>query len=184
MQNPQRRHRSASPKRKEALLRSPVTVPRLVGRSPEAGFRTTLASIPSFLFPLLRASVHRRGRHPKLTPTTFDRSKEEKDSGAQPKKRSVHDMVQRVLLLTIFSALTASQQAQKPEKTTCPEGVVKRGQNVMSFSHETTIHHFRLFKDGGEIAVTANDPKDKFSVDRFGRASHISPKCSPLGTFV
>jgi hypothetical protein len=33
--------------------------------------------------------------------------------------------------------------------------VVKRGKHVMGFSHEATTHHFRLFKDGGGIAVTA-----------------------------
>ena len=30
----------------------------------------------------------------------------------------------------------------------------------MGFSHDLTTHHFQLLKDGGEIAVTANDPKD------------------------
>src|SRR5467141_3019769 len=71
-----------------------------------------------------------------------------------------------VLLLTVFPALTASQQAQQPESTKRTEGVVKRGDHVMGFSHETTTHHFRLFKDGGEIMVTANDPKDKASIDQ------------------
>ncbi len=76
-----------------------------------------------------------------------------------------------VLLLTVFPALTASQQAQQPESTKRTEGVVTRGEHVMGFSHETTIHHFRLFKDGGEIAVAANDPKDKSSIDQI--RSHL-----------
>jgi hypothetical protein len=71
-----------------------------------------------------------------------------------------------VLLLAVFPALTASRQAQQPESTKRTEGVVKRGEHVMGFSHETTIHHFRLFKDGGEIAVAANDPKDKSTIDQ------------------
>jgi hypothetical protein len=29
----------------------------------------------------------------------------------------------------------------------------------MGFSHETTVHHFRLFKNGGEIVAETNDPK-------------------------
>ena len=40
----------------------------------------------------------------------------------------------------------------------------QRGDHVMGFSHETTTHHFRLLKDGGEIVVKANDPNDKTSI--------------------
>ena len=46
------------------------------------------------------------------------------------------------------------------------EGVDKRGDHVMGFSHEKTTHHFRLYKDGGAIEVTANDPKDTTSRDQ------------------
>ena len=35
----------------------------------------------------------------------------------------------------------------------------------MGFSHQTTTHHFRLYKDGGAIEVLANDPKDSASRD-------------------
>jgi hypothetical protein len=77
-----------------------------------------------------------------------------------------------VLLLTVFPASAASRQAQQPESTERTEGVVKRGEHVMGFSHETTIHHFRLFKDGGEITVAANDPKDKSSIDQI--RSHLA----------
>ena len=35
----------------------------------------------------------------------------------------------------------------------------------MGFSHQAATHHFRLFRDGGEINVAANDPKDKMSID-------------------
>lgn len=38
--------------------------------------------------------------------------------------------------------------------------VNRRGDQVMGFSHSKATHHFRLFTDGGEIAVTANDPDD------------------------
>jgi len=40
------------------------------------------------------------------------------------------------------------------------EGVVKRGDEVMGFSHEKTTHHFRLYADGGAIEVTANQAED------------------------
>jgi len=42
--------------------------------------------------------------------------------------------------------------------------MMQRGDQAMGFSQETTTHHFRLFKDGGEIAVDANDSKDSASV--------------------
>jgi hypothetical protein len=45
----------------------------------------------------------------------------------------------------------------------------------MGFSHEKTTHHFRLFKDGGAIEVTANDPKDSESRDQIRmHLSHIA----------
>ena len=46
------------------------------------------------------------------------------------------------------------------------EGVDKRGDHVMGFSHEKTTHHFLLYKDGGAIEVTANDAKDADSRDQ------------------
>ena len=36
----------------------------------------------------------------------------------------------------------------------------------MGFSHHLTTHHFHLLKDGGDIVVTANDPKDTASVEQ------------------
>jgi len=88
-----------------------------------------------------------------------------------------------VLLLAVFPALTASQQVQQPESTKRTEDVVKRGEHVMGFSHETTIHHFRLFKDGGEIVVAANDPKDKSSIDQIrAHLGHIA-KMFSAGNF-
>jgi hypothetical protein len=46
------------------------------------------------------------------------------------------------------------------------DAVNSRGDKVMGFSHEKTTHHFRLFADGGEIEVTANNPKDAESRDQ------------------
>jgi hypothetical protein len=45
----------------------------------------------------------------------------------------------------------------------------------MGFSHEKTTHHFRLYKDGGAIEVTANDAKDAESRDQIQmHLSHIA----------
>ena len=55
------------------------------------------------------------------------------------------------------------------------EGVNQRGDQVMGFSHEKTTHHFRLYKDGGAIEVTANDGKDTASRDQIQmHLSHIA----------
>jgi hypothetical protein len=53
--------------------------------------------------------------------------------------------------------------------------VDKRGDHVMGFSHEKTTHHFRPYKDGGAIEVTANDAKDTESRDQIRmHLSHIA----------
>lgn len=70
------------------------------------------------------------------------------------------------LLLTIPVVAASTQQSSRQDN------VVQRGDHVMGFSHETTTHHFRLLKDGGEIVVTANDPNDKTSVAQI--RSHLS----------
>lgn len=53
----------------------------------------------------------------------------------------------------------------------------------MAFSQEKTTHHFLLFKDGGMIAVTANDPKDTENRDMIRtHLSHIA-KMFAAGNF-
>ena len=44
--------------------------------------------------------------------------------------------------------------------------VDQRGDRVMGFSHEKTTHHFRLYRDGGAIEVTANEASDTESRDQ------------------
>ena len=69
----------------------------------------------------------------------------------------------------VIVALTLSAYSQQKDAQTGASGqhseMVKRGDHTMGFSHETTTHHFRLFKDGGAIEVQANDPADKASRD-------------------
>jgi hypothetical protein len=69
-------------------------------------------------------------------------------------------------LLTIPPAYAAAQQTSPPAEAARQDGVDQRGDHVMGFSHETTTHHFRLLKDGGEIIVQANDPNDKAGIDQ------------------
>ena len=65
-------------------------------------------------------------------------------------------------MIAIVMALTTLAFAQDAHHS----AVDKRGDHVMGFSHEKTTHHFRLYKDGGAIEVTANDPKDTESRDQ------------------
>ena len=71
-----------------------------------------------------------------------------------------------LLSLAILPGMASAQQNPSPHQDKRSEAVVTRGEHVMGFSHEATTHHFRLFNDGGEIDVSANDPKDKVSVDQ------------------
>ena len=66
------------------------------------------------------------------------------------------------------------------QQTPAPDpGVVSRGDHAMGFSHDTTTHHFRLYKSGGTIEVVANDPTDLQSRDQIRmHLSHITKKFS------
>lgn len=88
-----------------------------------------------------------------------------------------------LLSLAILTRLANAQQNPSPEQDKHREDVVKRGEHVMGFSHEAATHHFRLFNDGGEIDVRANDPKDKASIDQIRtHLGHIA-KMFALGNF-
>lgn len=75
--------------------------------------------------------------------------------------------------LALFCAPSLAQQSATPGQSR-QDGVGQRGDHVMGFSHDLTTHHFHLLKDGGEIVVTANDPKDTASVEQIRmHLSHI-----------
>jgi hypothetical protein len=76
-------------------------------------------------------------------------------------------------LLVLFCAASLTQQSSVTGQSR-QDAVEQRGDHVMGFSHELTTHHFHLLKDGGEIVVTANDPKDTASVEQIRmHLSHI-----------
>jgi len=80
-----------------------------------------------------------------------------------------------LLSLAIIPGMTSAQQNSSPKQDSRSEGVVARGEHVMGFSHKATTHHFRLFNDGGEIEVTANDPNDKPSIEQIrAHLGHIA----------
>ena len=57
------------------------------------------------------------------------------------------------------------------------DGVNRRGDQVMGFSHAKTTHHFLLKTDGGAIQVEANDAGDIASRDQIRQhLKHIAKK--------
>src|SRR5262245_24347729 len=59
------------------------------------------------------------------------------------------------------------------------DGVNRRGDAVMGFSHSKTTHHFLLKPDGGVIQVEADDANDIASRDQVRRhLKHIAKKFS------
>ena len=83
-------------------------------------------------------------------------------------------IIAAALALCVFSGNSQEKQQEKPaDKMSCPmheqrkasQGVVERGDKVMGFSHEKTMHHFRLYSDGGAIEAESNDSQDATSRD-------------------
>ncbi|HVT11118.1 MAG TPA: hypothetical protein VHE55_02535 [Fimbriimonadaceae bacterium] len=77
-----------------------------------------------------------------------------------------------VTVFVIGLAFGVSFAQDCPQMKSCPmmqgdrhaQGVDKRGDKAMGFSHEKTQHHFRLFKDGGSIDIVVKDNKDRDQV--------------------
>lgn len=70
--------------------------------------------------------------------------------------------VSLIALTTLLGLCAYAQKTPDPQH----EGVVERGDQVMGFSHEKTVHHFRLTPDGGTIEALATNPSDSASRDQ------------------
>jgi TusA-related sulfurtransferase len=80
------------------------------------------------------------------------------------------------LFACLLALICAASSAQQPSTSGQfrQDEVTHRGDHVMGFSHDLTTHHFHLLKDGGEIVVIANDPKDTASIDQIRKhLTHI-----------
>jgi len=70
--------------------------------------------------------------------------------------------------------LCPAHEQAKTSQAQQHEAVVQRGDQVMGFSHEKTMHHFRLYSDGGAIEAEANRAEDTESRDAIrGHFEHI-----------
>lgn len=74
--------------------------------------------------------------------------------------------------LVLVPCLQATPQKPSEDHNAHHCEMMLRGDQAMGFSHETTTHHFRLFKDGGEIVVEANNLKDLASLAQI--RSHLA----------
>jgi hypothetical protein len=75
--------------------------------------------------------------------------------------------VMRLTLAAAVFVVALMVHAQAPEQHDDHHaaGVARRGDEAMGFSHERSTHHFRLYKDGGAIEVSANQATDTDSRD-------------------
>ena len=83
----------------------------------------------------------------------------------------------RLFIVSLLAFRMLVPQQDKGNAPDCPmhdehakqsdhdRGVDDRGDVVMGFSHEKTVHHFFLYSDGGAIAAEARDPQDADSRD-------------------
>ncbi len=79
-------------------------------------------------------------------------------------------------------ALAAQQSPTPPPPPSHHDAVASRGDHAMGFSHETTTHHFRFYKAGGAIDVSANDPKDSATRDEIRmHLAHIAKRFAAGG---
>jgi hypothetical protein len=74
----------------------------------------------------------------------------------------------KLLGLFLLAAVCATAQSGQKRSDDHFHGVQQRGEAHagMGFSQTETTHHFILTKSGGYIQVTANDPKDRGSIDQ------------------
>lgn len=74
------------------------------------------------------------------------------------------------LTLLLAAAPIAAQQSDHRH-----DAMTRRGDAVMGFSHDTTVHHFRLRAQGGEIEAFARDANDAASAAQIrGHMTHIA----------
>jgi hypothetical protein len=78
-----------------------------------------------------------------------------------------------IAVLAFTTTIQAQQKTQTPEQQHA--ATMRRSNDGMGFSQERTTHHFFLMKNGGEINVSANDPKDDASRDHIRmHLSHVA----------
>ena len=77
--------------------------------------------------------------------------------------------------LLLVATLLGAQDGGSADIHSHADGVDRRGDEGMGFSHRTTAHHFTLTVDGGLISADAIDPSDTSTRDSIrGHLAHIA----------
>ncbi len=71
-----------------------------------------------------------------------------------------------VLFVLLLSAFAAGEESECPHHSDHSKNVDERGDHVMGFDHQKTIHHFQLKTDGGIISAEAKDTDDSESIEQ------------------
>jgi hypothetical protein len=82
-----------------------------------------------------------------------------------------------LILICLPGQSLAGTQASKecPRMADHHDHVNQRGDEAMGFSHQKTVHHFRLYSDGGAIEVEAKESSDTASRDQIrAHLAHIA----------
>jgi hypothetical protein len=81
-----------------------------------------------------------------------------------------------ILAFLVFASAVQAQPKMAEEDPThrhCE--MMKRGEQGMGFSQQTTTHHFRLLADGGAIEIETKDTKDASTRDQIRQhLSHVA----------
>ena len=70
------------------------------------------------------------------------------------------------VVLLMFCSFAFSEDPTCPHHAGHQAQVDERGDHVMGFDHNKTVHHFLLKADGGIISAAAKDSKDRESIEK------------------
>jgi hypothetical protein len=77
--------------------------------------------------------------------------------------------------LVIASVVQGQQKMAQEDPASHQCEMMKRGDQGMGFSQQTTTHHFRLLEGGGAIEIETKDPKDTGTRDQIRQhLSHVA----------
>ncbi len=90
-----------------------------------------------------------------------------------------------ILALAVVPIIVPGQNQNSAQDKTSEHHceMMTRGDQAMGFSHETTTHHFLLYKDGGAIEVTANTASDTATRDAIRQHLQHIAKMFSAGDF-
>ena len=74
-----------------------------------------------------------------------------------------------IVFVLLFATTAFTEEQSCPHHADHQKEVNERGDHVMGFDHEKTVHHFELKPDGGIIRAEAMDASDENSIESIRR---------------